>query len=210
MRLSLTATGLINSTAIDAWSARAQRTIWSNVRGGMESGGRSIAARARAQAASALKGRRAAASIRHKVYAENRQRLPALQIYSKVPWLNVHETGRTIGGKMLIPFGDKRMRRGAFLALVKRLFREKRAYFVRGKRSTVLMAKRAGRGDGVSRFTGPYRQRLKSRGESGRIKRGADIPIAIAVNRVTIKRRLRIGEIVRTGLPSIAGAIRGQ
>ena len=75
-----------------------------------------------------------------KVMNAKPDRLPALHVGSKVPWLGIHEAGGTIKGKLLIPLHG-RVGRKQFKAQIAALRRGGNAYFVKAKNGNlVLMA----------------------------------------------------------------------
>jgi hypothetical protein len=184
---------------------------WNAVRNGMQRGGAQIAGEMRAHVQTALKGKTVANSIRHKVYARKRNELPSLQIKSKVPWLRVHETGRTISGKLLIPLGSKRMRKDKWQKFLDDTFSQGRGFFrkIRGKTILFVRPDHRGRSDGLAKPRSSYRQRLSGQaGKKVRIARDRPIPVAVLVTRVTIKKRLRTEQIVRRGLQLITRGAR--
>ena len=75
-----------------------------------------------------------------KVMNAKPERLPALHVGSKVPWLGIHESGGTIKGKLLIPLHG-RVGRKQFKAQIAALRRGGNAYFVKARNGNlVLMA----------------------------------------------------------------------
>lgn len=169
-----------------------------------------MAEAAQQQAARAFGGKqRAGKSIRAKVYDSQPQKLPALKIGSRIPWLGMHEHGGTISGKMLIPFGDSRPR--GFTKLVGALMRSGNAYFREVGGHAILFAENIPENAGILRvFKRNARAAgiVETKGPSGKsIKRGTDIPIAVLVKRVTIKRRLALAKTVVSRIPALASAI---
>lgn len=200
MRLGIVSSQGSRRLTPEGFARNARSQIWESVRRGMQGAGEKIAARARISVRSALRGNRAANSIRHRVFSRDRTRLPTMEIGSTIPWLGIHERGGVISGSMLIPFGKTRMRRKAWKEFIDKAFAEGRAYF-RGK---VLMVRPAGKGDrSITRFRSAERARRTAAGRSSRIARGEAIPVALRVTRVTIKRRLHVGDEIRRGLPLI-------
>lgn len=210
MQVSLTASGLLDPAKLRAWTNARQQQIRGAVSRAMRSEGKVIAAAAQRQAQQAFGGKkRAALSIRAKVYDSKPQDLPALKVGSKVPWLGMHEKGGTISGNMLLPFGDSRPR--GFRKLVAELMRSGNAYFRQVGAHAILFAenipenasllrkfKQTARGLGI----------VETKGKSGKsIARGTDVPIAVLVKRVTLKKRLKLEATVRAGLPGLARAI---
>jgi hypothetical protein len=124
--------------------------------------------------------------------------LPYLRIYSR-GWTGVHEYGVTIGKKMLIPING-RIGRKQFKALVAELMRGGNAYFIKRGGKTILMAENIKEHD--KPLAGVKRRHRKADGIK-RLKRGADIPIAVLVSRVTLPKRLDVAGVVRGHIPRL-------
>lgn len=139
-----------------------------------------------------------------KVLAQDPSRLPALYVGSRIPWSGMHETGGQIGGRMLIPLHG-RVGRKRFKAQVAELMRGGNAYFIKNaKGNIVLMAENIKEHDRpLSGFKRRYR---KSEGVK-RLKRGADIPIAVLVPKVVLKKRLNVERLVAGRIPSLSAAV---
>jgi hypothetical protein len=142
-----------------------------------------------------------------RVYAWDPQRLPALYVGSRIPWAGMHETGGSIGGKMLIPLNG-RVGRKRFKAQVAELMRGGNAYFVKNARGNiVLMAENIKEHD---RPLAGFKRRYRKAEGIKRLKRGADIPIAVLVPRVSLKKRLDIERLVAGRMPQLAQALEDQ
>lgn len=141
--------------------------------------------------------------FRAKVLDQDNNRLPGMVIGSRIPWAGVHETGATISGKMLIPLHG-RMGKKQFKAYVEQLMRGGNAYFVKKGGKVILMAENLKEYD--KPLAGIKRRYRKAEGIK-RLKRGVDIPIAVLVSRVTLRKRLDVEGLVRQRLPALAGAI---
>ncbi|MBL0422461.1 hypothetical protein JI739_19090 [Ramlibacter sp. AW1] len=139
-----------------------------------------------------------------KVLAKDTKRLPALYVGSRIPWSGVHETGGQIGGRMLIPLHG-RVGRKRFKAQVAELMRGGNAYFVKNaKGNIVLMA------ENIQEHERPlagFKRRYRKAEGVKRIKRGADVPIAVLVPRVVMKRRLDVRRLVAGRVPRLAAQI---
>lgn len=210
MQISLATSGLLAPSRLRAWTLAAQRRIRQGVSTAMRSQGPVIAGQAQAAAASAFGGKkRAAKSIRAKVYDSKPDTLPALKIGSKIPWLGIHERGGTISGKMLIPFGGNRPR--GFRKLVAELMRSNNAYFKQVGAHAILFAENIPENAGLLRTFKRNARNLgivETKGPSGKsIARGTDIPVAVLVERVVLRRRLGLEKTVRRNLPALARAI---
>lgn len=128
--------------------------------------------------------------------------LASMRIYSKGRWTGVHNFGITIGGKMLIPI-NARVGRKQFKSYVEELMRGGNAYFIKKGGKTILIAENTKEHDRpLAKFKRGYR---KAEGIK-RLKRGADIPIAVLVTRVTLPKRLDVEGVVRGRLPGLVAA----
>lgn len=131
-------------------------------------------------------------------------RLPALYVGAKMDWAGMHEYGGQIGAKMLIPLHG-RVGRKQFKAQIAQLMRGGNAYFIKNaKGNIVLMAENLK--EHAQPLAGFKRRYRKAEGIK-RLKRGADIPIAVLVPRVVIKKRLDIERLVEARMPQLAMAI---
>jgi len=130
--------------------------------------------------------------------------LPALYVGAKMDWAGMHEYGGQIGAKMLIPLHG-RVGRKRFKAQIAALLRGGNAYFIKNaKGNVVLMA------ENIKEHAQPlagFKRRYRKAEGIKRIKRGADIPIAVLVPRVVIKKRLNIERLVQARIPKLAVAI---
>lgn len=142
-----------------------------------------------------------------KVLDKDPNRLPALYVGSRIPWSGMHERGGVIGGRMLIPLNG-RVSRKRFKAQVAELMRGGNAYFIKNaKGNIVLMAENIAEHDRVlSGFKRGYR---KASGIK-KLKRGADIPIAVLVPKVVLKKRLNIERLVVGRIPRLSAGIEKQ
>ena len=149
-----------------------------------------------------------------KVLDKDKNRLPALYVGSRIPWSGIHERGGVIGGRMLIPLHG-RVGRKRFKAQIAELMRGGNAYFIKNaKGNIVLMAENIKEYDRpLSGFKRRYRNSLRAEGLSGkslRLKRGTDVPIAVLVPRVQLKKRLNVEGIVAGRIPRLSARIEKQ
>jgi hypothetical protein len=149
-----------------------------------------------------------------KVLDKDKNRLPALYVGSRIPWSGIHERGGSISGRMLIPLHG-RVGRKRFKAQIAELMRGGNAYFIKNaKGNIVLMAENIKEYDRpLSGFKRRYRNSLRAEGLSGkslRLKRGADVPIAVLVPRVQLKKRLNVERIVAGRIPRLSARIEKQ
>jgi len=139
-----------------------------------------------------------------KVLAKDPNRLPALYVGSRIPWSGMHETGGQIGGRMLIPLHG-RVGRKRFKAQVAELMRGGNAYFIKNaKGNIVLMAENIKEHD---RPLSGFKRRYRKAEGVKRLKRGADIPIAVLVPKVVLKKRLNVERLVAGRIPRLSAAV---
>ena len=139
-----------------------------------------------------------------KVLDKDTQRLPALYVGSRIPWSGIHERGGAIQGRMLIPLHG-RVGRKRFKAQIAELMRGGNTYFIKNaKGNIVLMAENIQEHDRpLSGFKRRYRQAEGIK----RLKRGADVPIAVLVPRVQLKKRLSVERLVAGRIPRLSAAV---
>ena len=139
-----------------------------------------------------------------KVLAKDPNRLPALYVGSRIPWSGMHESGGQIGGRMLIPLHG-RVGRKRFKAQVAELMRGGNAYYIKNaKGNIVLMAENIKEHD---RPLSGFKRRYRKAEGVKRLKRGADIPIAVLVPKVVLKKRLNVERLVAGRIPRLSAAV---
>ncbi len=142
-----------------------------------------------------------------KVLDRDPNRYPALYVGSRIPWSRIHETGGVIAGRLLIPLHG-RVGRKRFKAQIAELMRGGNAYFIKNsKGNIVLMAENLREYD---RTLSGFKRRYRKAEGVKRLKRGADIPIAVLVPKVVLRKRLDIERMVATRVPRLSAAIEKQ
>ena len=211
LKLSLITTGLLDKSKLDAWSKQKQAAIHKAVAAGMQSGGKPVADAVRSRMNADFTVRKAAfvKSLRARVYDRDPDRLPALLIGSRIPWLGIHVRGGTLSGRMLIPLlpEHQRMGRKAFRRVIDGLLRTGNAYFIQKNGKVILMAEAIKENQTELRR---FKRAERSRTGAKSIKRGTEIPIAVLVPNVTMKRRFDLEGAVRGQLSVLALAIEKQ
>lgn len=208
LKISLTTSGLLDKGELAAWTRSRREAIHKAVGLGMRDSSRSLtdALRTRMQSDLAIRKPAFLRSMRAKVLDRDPSRLPALLVGSRVSWLGVHVRGATLTGKMLIPLTEsgRRMGRKAFARVIDTLMRSGNAWFIRKDGKTILMAENIKENaSALTRFKRAERQRTGAKS----IKRGQEIPIAVLVPRVTLKRRFDFDGTVRRAMPQLAQSI---
>ncbi len=205
LKISLTTSGLLDKRELAAWTRSRREAIQKAVGLGMRDSSRSLtdALRTRMQSDLAIRKPAFLRSMRAKVLDRDPSRLPALLVGSRVSWLGVHVRGATLTGKMLIPLTEsgRRMGRKAFARVIDTLMRSGNAWFIRKDGKVILMAENIKENaSALTRFKRAERQRTGAKS----IKRGQEIPIAVLVPRVTLKRRFDFDGTVRRAMPQLA------
>ena len=208
LKISLTTSGLLDKRELAAWTRSRREAIHKAVGLGMRDSSRSLtdALRTRMQSDLAIRKPAFLRSMRAKVLDRDSTRLPALLVGSRVSWLGVHVRGATLTGKMLIPLTEsgRRMGRKAFARVIDTLMRSGNAWFIRKDGKVILMAENIKENaSALTRFKRAERQRTGAKS----IKRGQEIPIAVLVPRVTLKRRFDFEGTVRRAMPQLAQSI---
>lgn len=211
LNITLTTAGLLDKSKLDAWTRQKQVAIRKAVANGMREGGKSVADGVRSKMQAGFKVKKAAFvnSLRAKVYDRKPDTLPAVLIGSKIPWLGIHVRGGTISGRMLIPLTEegRRIGRRAFKRVIDALVRSGNAYFIRKNGRVILMAENLRENaQPLARFKRAERKRTGAKS----VKRGQEIPIAVLVPNVTLKRRFDLEGTVREQLPVLARSIEAQ
>ena len=211
LKISLTTSGLLDKSKLDTWTRAKQTAIHKAVAAGMSEGGKVVAdaVRAKMQTDFTVKKSAFVRSLRARVYDRNPDKLPAVLIGSKIPWLGIHVRGGTLSGRMLIPLTDegRRIGRRAFKRVIDALIRSGNAYFIRKNGRAILMAENLKENaSSLARFKRAERKRTGTKS----VKRGQEIPIAVLVPNVTLKRRFDLEGAVRGQLPVLARAIEKQ
>lgn len=209
MKIDLTASGLFDARQFNAWSTERRDAIRAALKRGMQSGGREVRDAARTQMRGAFNVKRNSfvSSMQAKVLDKKTDRLPALLVGSKIPWLGLHEKGGTVSGNLLIPLLPGRIGPKRFKAVVDGLLRSGNAFFVEKNGKVILMAENIR--ENASQLT-RFKRAERARTGAKQIKRGQEIPIAVLVKSVSLKRRLDLTGAVQRSLPRLAGAIQKE
>ena len=160
LKISLTTSGLLDKSTLEAWARQKRTAIHQVVATGMRAGGKEITEAVRHQMRRDFSVKKPAFvnSLRPKVYDRNPDKLPALLIGSRIPWLGIHVRGGTLSGRMLIPLTEegRRIGRRAFKRVIEALLRSGNAYFIRKNGQVILMAENLKENTSVlSRSNGP-------------------------------------------------------
>lgn len=209
MKIDLTASGLFDARQFNAWSTERRDAIRAALKRGMQSGGREVRDAARTQMRGAFNVKRNSfvSSMQAKVLDKKTDHLPALLVGSKIPWLGLHEKGGTVSGNLLIPLLPGRIGPKRFKAVVDGLMRSGNAFFVEKNGKVILMAENIR--ENASQLT-RFKRAERARTGAKQIKRGQEVPIAVLVKSVSLKRRLDLTGAVQRSLPRLAGAIQKE
>ena len=211
MRISLTAEGLLNRRRFNAWRSQTEHAMRQATARAMRTMGREMAEGVRRDMRRNFGVRKVAflKSMRARVYRNRLDRFPALYVGSRIPWLGIHEKGGAIGGRMLIPLLPRHQHIGrkAFRRVVDSLMRSGNAYFIEKNGKTLLMAENIRENDrALTRFKRGERLRTGQK----RLRRGQEIPVAVLVDSVRLRKRFDLESAVRRKLPRLAQAIQKE
>ncbi len=209
MKIDLVAEGLLDRRRFSAWQGDTRKAIHTAVARAMRDTGKEMAERARSDMRAGFKvvKPKFLRSMHAKVFDRKAEEFPALYIGSKVPWLGIHEQGGTIRGRMLVPLlpQHRRIGRKAFARVIDALMRSGNAFFIEKNGLQILMAENiAENARPLARFRRAERERTGAR----RVRRGQEIPIAVLVRRVSLRKRFDLARSVRGDLPRLTAAIR--
>lgn len=209
MKIDLVAEGLLDRRRFSAWQGDTRKAIHTAVARAMRDTGKVMAERARGEMRAGFKvvKPKFLRSMHAKVFDRKAEEFPALYIGSKVPWLGIHEQGGTIRGRMLVPLlpQHRRIGRKAFARVIDALMRSGNAFFIEKNGQQILMAENiAENARPLARFRRAERERTGAR----RVRRGQEIPVAVLVRRVSLRKRFDLARSVRGDLPRLTAAIR--
>jgi hypothetical protein len=209
MKIDLVAEGLLDRRRFSAWQGGTRKAIHTAVARAMRDTGKAMGERVRSDMRAGFKvvKPKFLRSMHAKVFDRKAEEFPALYIGSKVPWLGIHEQGGTIRGRMLIPLlpQHRRIGRKAFARVIDPLMRSGNAFFIEKNGQQILMAENiAENAQPLARFRRAERERTGAR----RVRRGQEIPIAVLVRRVSLRKRFDLARSVRGDLPRLTAAIR--
>lgn len=209
MKIDLVAEGLMDRRRFNAWQTVTRKAIHVAVARTMRDSGKGMAERVRGEMRANFRkaSPRFLRSMHAKVFDRKANRFPALYLGSKVPWLGIHEQGGTIRGRMLIPLlpEHQRIGRKAFARVIDVLMRSGNAWFIDKNGQRILMA------ENLTENARPlmrFRRAERERSGAKRLRRGQEIPIAVLVRRVSLKKRFDLNRAVRVELPRLTAAIR--
>ena len=209
MKIDLVAEGLLDRRRFNAWQADTHKAIHAAVARAMQGSGKEMAERVRGEMRASFRtaSPKFLRSMHAKVFDRKANAFPALYLGSKVPWLGIHEQGGTIRGRMLIPLlpQHRRIGRKAFARVIDALMRSGNAWFVEKNGQQILMTENlAENAQPLTRFRRAERERSGAK----RLRRGQEIPIAVLVRRVSLRKRFDLTRSVRVDLPRLTAAIR--
>lgn len=208
MKIDLVTEGLLDRRRFNAWRMGTHKAIHSAISRAMRDSGKLMAERVRGEMRASFRtaSPKFLRSLHAKVFDRKADRLPALYLGSKVPWLGIHERGGTIRGRMLIPLlpQHRRIGRRAFARVIDALLRSGNAYFIEKNGQRILMAENLAEN---ARPLTRFRRAERERSGAKRLRRGQEIPIAVLVQRVSLKKRFDLNRAVRVELPRLTAAI---
>ncbi len=212
MQLNVATTGLLNPAGLRAWTLAEQQRNQANVREGMLAAKPQLTAllRTAVKAAFTVRSKKFLNVFRARLWDRDKARFPALQLGASraVPWIDIQETGGTIGGRMVIPLlpEGQRMGRKAFAQLLQQLTARGFIFYRKdGDRTLIFAEKPAGKDSipGLAKFASA--ERARRGGKS--LKRGSEVLIGVIVSRVQLRARLGFQAVAAHGAGIVAHEI---
>ncbi len=210
MNINLTTTGLLKPGSLPPFMAAKQSLARKAVRDGFRAAAPEIVTAVRNNVQQALKIKRMALlkSYVARHFDSKPDRMPAMMIGSTQRIAAIHEFSGTItpkGKLLLIPIGGLRVGAKAFKRYVAQLIASGNAFFKKQPNGNlILFAENIKENDTALRRFKRNDRALKGKKSH---KRGAEIPIAVAVKSVRLQRRTRVQETIAAKLPVVARAI---
>lgn len=201
---------------IDAWRLATHQRIRKGVARKMTEAAPRFKAAATAAVSRSFKIRSAAfpKAWRSRVYADKRDRLPALLVQSKIFWMGAQEAGAAIRGKLLIPFGGLRIGYRSWQRLIRSVMDAKTGFFKQIGSRTILFV-RAGGASSAAGTRGRRAITLLRRTEmSGlprlkKVRKGEAFAIATLVRSVRLRPRYSLERAVDVEVRRLARDIEG-
>ena len=209
-QISLKTDGVFDPSRLQAWTRERQAHMRRAVTRAFREWGREISAAANETVRARMKVRkRQFPGFRAKVFADKPERMPALLIRSRIPWLGVHGRGGTVSGSgrgLLIPLLDKRIGPRAFKRVLDHILRTGAGFWKEVKGQLILFAEyQPEYGQPLAKFR--RAERARRGGKSPKRWAGESIPIAVLVPSVKIEKRFDLEAIIRRGLPRLVRKI---
>jgi hypothetical protein len=149
-------------------------------------------------------------TYRSRVYSKKIDRMPSMAVGSRVPFSGIQEHGGSVSPKgrlLLIPFGHLRVGPKAFRQIIRDLMSRGDGYFRRVNGRLILFAENIRENDKtLRRFKRAERQAKGVRS----LKRGTDVPVAVALTRVDLAKRTDVFGTVTRSLPDVVFAIESE
>jgi hypothetical protein len=212
MQMNLLATGLLLPGKVDALLKLKREQLRQSVKEGFRESGPKMREIMHRQVSGAMKIRRQSFLKTYRVrhFDQKTDRLPAMLVGSTQKLAAVHESGGVIrprGKLLLIPIGGLRVGQKTFKRNVEQLLRSGNAFFKKMPNGNlVLFAENiAENASALRRFKRSEKQLTGKKS----IKRGAEIPIAVAVKSVTLRKRTRVKETILNNLSVVYRAVDG-
>lgn len=207
--ISLRGTGLLEAGRFLALRKKSFQELRSAVASGFRSEGPKTAkaVQANVQQRLRIRNRGFLSSYRFTLYASRPDRLPAMAIGSRVRFSGMLEHGGTVlpkGRLLLIPFGNVRIGAKRFHELVAALMRSGNAYFRTVNGRAILFAENIGEND---KQLGRFKRVARRSAGVKRLKRGADVPIAVGIPQAQLQKKTDVVGTVTRRLRYIAQSI---
>lgn len=155
-----------------------------------------------AQAGLKIKRQAVIKSFKSKLYFRNKNQLPSLQYYSRIPWMGTHSHGATIGvsKKLIIPFSHKRIGYKAFKEILRELSQGHNLFFKHHGTTTTVWAKNT---EQFKRLLAPFRKATRSY-NSKVVRKGEPVVVGIMVENVRLSKKFDMEATARNSVNLIS------
>lgn len=191
--------GLMATAGVQAFQADFNKRVIKAVKKGMDDTAPVIRKEVRADAETKLNIKRKVIikSFVAKVYHMRTDRLPTMHVYSGIPWMGVHDTGKSIGGKILIPLATKRIGWKTWKVLIADLKAAGNLFFEKKNGKTFAWCLNT---PAFTKQLQPFKKYQKGITGKG-TKKNAKVIIALSRKQIVNKKKINLTEIVRNNMP---------
>lgn len=207
MRVKLKMEGMLTSNGLYAWKNSFRDQMFRATAMAMDKVGKKTIEVIKAQAQAGLKIKRQAVikSFKSKVYFKNKNGIPALHYYSRIPWMGTHSHGATVGVSkhLIIPFAHKRIGYNEWKEILQTL-RANHNLFVdtRGK-TKYVWAKNT---DQDNRLLRPFRKASRAYNQKV-IRKNEKIVVGIVVNNIRLSKKFDMEATAKNSVNEVSREI---
>ena len=195
--------GLFTNSGLLKYKSAFRDQIFKVTAQAMNKVGKSTNEKIQKQAQMALKIKRNAVlkSFKSKVYSKDKNNLPSLHYYSRIPWMGVHTKGATLGHakKLIIPFSSKRIGYKQFKNLLAHLRESRNLFMKKAGATTVVFAKNT---DKDKKILAPFRKSTRAYNNKI-VRKNETVVIGIMVGNVRMSKKFDMEQTAVNSIPEV-------